>query len=279
MARIRSIKPEFFRSDQVAEVSPLARLMFIGLWTMADRRGRLEDRPKRIKIECLPYDKCDPDVLLGELAAAGLIERYSANGTDVVQITTFEKHQRITGSEAMGESTLPEKPAGTTVETTETQAGNTQETPRTTGRKEGKGKEGKEGTSAREALAEVLPDIGIPITEPEVVDDVGLVLQHVRSELSPRFSRDAQERHIKPRLKSGSTVAEMCLVVDHKKSEWAGTDQSKYLRPETLFRVSHWESYLIAAVAWDEAGRPPMRRNGKVETLAEADRRLASAGH
>lgn len=179
MARIRTIKPEFFRSDQVGSVSALARLMFIGMWTMADRRGRLEDRPKRIKIECLPYDDCDPEALIEELASAGLIDRYEADGFQVIQVTTFEKHQRITGSEAQAESDLPAKPEKRHKATTtkqkgnneETAQGNTQETPGTTeGRKEGKGKEGKERIVADDSS--MVPVDG-PV-EAEVVDDEGV---------------------------------------------------------------------------------------------------------
>lgn len=56
MARSRNIKPAFFFNEQLAEVAPLGRLLFIGLWTIADREGRLEDRPRKIKAEVLAYD-------------------------------------------------------------------------------------------------------------------------------------------------------------------------------------------------------------------------------
>ena len=62
MARARNIKPSFFTNDVLAEIDPLGRLLFIALWTMADREGRLEDRPKRIKAEALPYDDANADV-------------------------------------------------------------------------------------------------------------------------------------------------------------------------------------------------------------------------
>ena len=41
MARIRTIKPEFFTSDDICALSPLARLLYVGLWCEADREGRL----------------------------------------------------------------------------------------------------------------------------------------------------------------------------------------------------------------------------------------------
>ena len=136
--RIRTIKPEFYRSEQVASVSPLARILFHGLWAMADRRGRLEDRPLRIKIEVLPYDDVDIDSELHNLQSAGLIIRYSRAGVKVIQVLNFEKHQRITGKESETESELPEYNG----ETLGKQPGNIGEATETTGR-EGKGKEGK----------------------------------------------------------------------------------------------------------------------------------------
>ncbi len=93
MARSRNIKPGFFLNDQLAECDPLARLLFAGLWCIADREGRLEDRPKRIKIEVLPYDNCDVDELLNQLAKQGFILRYEVGGNRYIQIVNFLKHQ------------------------------------------------------------------------------------------------------------------------------------------------------------------------------------------
>jgi hypothetical protein len=80
MARVRTIKPGFFLNEQLAELPALGRILFAGLWCIADRSGRLEDRPRKIKVETLPYDDCDVDALLDDLAAAGLIIRYLACG-------------------------------------------------------------------------------------------------------------------------------------------------------------------------------------------------------
>ncbi|HGL4641597.1 TPA: hypothetical protein ACKFAW_004883, partial [Enterobacter hormaechei] len=67
-------------NEDLAELDPLARLLFIYLWMLADREGRLEDRPKRIKAEALPYDNVDADLMLDDLAKAGFIHRYEAAG-------------------------------------------------------------------------------------------------------------------------------------------------------------------------------------------------------
>lgn len=93
MARARNIKPVFFTNEELVEIEPLGRLLFIGLWTLADREGRLEDRPKKIKMELLPCDNCNIDDLLQELHEHGLITRYSVNGNQYIQVTNFKKHQ------------------------------------------------------------------------------------------------------------------------------------------------------------------------------------------
>lgn len=93
MARARNIKPGFFLNDLLAEIEPLGRLLFAGLWTIADREGRLEDRPKKIKAAVLPYDDCDIDHLLDELEKRDFIVRYEVNKEKYIQITKWEKHQ------------------------------------------------------------------------------------------------------------------------------------------------------------------------------------------
>lgn len=108
MARSRNIKPGFFLNDKLAECEPLARLLFAGLWCIADREGRLEDRPKRIKAEVLPYDDCDIDQLLNQLAEHGFIIRYEIAGNRYIQVTNFSKHQNPHYKES--ESIIPSPP-------------------------------------------------------------------------------------------------------------------------------------------------------------------------
>lgn len=105
MARSRNIKPGFFTNDALSEVEPLGRLLFAGLWCHADRDGRLDDRPKKIKAEILPYDDCNVDKLLSDLEKAGFIIRYATEQGKFIQILTFSKHQNPHIKEA--ESTIP----------------------------------------------------------------------------------------------------------------------------------------------------------------------------
>lgn len=93
MARARNIKPAFFKNEDLAECSFAARLLYAGCWTLADREGRLEDRPKRIKAELFAFDSIDVEPLLEELASKGFIVRYKVGGVAVILIPTFLKHQ------------------------------------------------------------------------------------------------------------------------------------------------------------------------------------------
>lgn len=108
MARIRTIKPEFFLHEGLAELSPLHRLLFIGLWTLADREGRMEDKPRRIKACVFPWEDCDVDALLADLDAADLVHRYADDAGDrFLSIPSFGRHQRPHPKEAASACPTP----------------------------------------------------------------------------------------------------------------------------------------------------------------------------
>ena len=109
MSRIRYLKPGFFTDDDLGDCSPLARLLFAGLWTIADREGRLEDRPRRIKAQLLPFDDGSAEPLLRELAAHGnppLIVRYRVGDRDYIAIPGWHNHQKPHSKELS--SVIPE---------------------------------------------------------------------------------------------------------------------------------------------------------------------------
>jgi hypothetical protein len=95
MARIRMVKPDFFDDPDIGVLSPLARLFFIGLWTQADREGRLVDDMRRLKIRIFPFDAVDCEALAVELHGKDMIRRYSAGEKHgFIWIRNFTKHQR-----------------------------------------------------------------------------------------------------------------------------------------------------------------------------------------
>lgn len=91
--RARNIKPGFYKNEALSECSAWARLLYPGLWMLADRKGCLEYRPKRWKAELFPYDSLDTVSLAEELEHNGLIVRYSVNGIEYVWIPRFLEHQ------------------------------------------------------------------------------------------------------------------------------------------------------------------------------------------
>lgn len=109
MARTRLLKPGFFKNEQLAELPMAARLLFAGLWLLADRDGRLEDRPRRIKAELFPFDDVDVDDLLAGLSDRGFILRYQAEAVAVIQIVKFLEHQTPHVRETGGNLPSPDK--------------------------------------------------------------------------------------------------------------------------------------------------------------------------
>jgi hypothetical protein len=106
MARIRTIEPEFFTSDDICVLSPLARWLHVGLWCESDREGRLVWTPNVLKRRYLPNDACDIEAVAGELIARGLVVLYSE---DLADIPTFSRHQHVNAREA--QSNLPAPPS------------------------------------------------------------------------------------------------------------------------------------------------------------------------
>jgi len=104
--RARNIKPSLFKNEVLGTADPLLTILFEGLWCEADREGRLEDRPLRLKAEILPYrNDANVDAMLNWLAEHGFITRFEALGTKVIQVLKFSDHQRPHNNEA--ESVLP----------------------------------------------------------------------------------------------------------------------------------------------------------------------------
>lgn len=93
--RARNIKPSLFKNEVLGTADPLLTILFEGLWCEADRDGRLEDRPLRLKAEILPYrDHANIDAMLEWLATHGFIVRYQVQDTKIIQVLKFSDHQR-----------------------------------------------------------------------------------------------------------------------------------------------------------------------------------------
>lgn len=96
MARIRTIKPDFWTDEKIVQLPYEARLLFIGLWNFADDDGRLYEEPERIRMQVLPSEDIDAALLIDLLVAVGLCERHSIDGDkSVIVISNFPEHQKI----------------------------------------------------------------------------------------------------------------------------------------------------------------------------------------
>lgn len=116
MARIRTIKPEFFTSSQVVSCGRDARLVFVALLVFSDDSGIHPADPRRLKLEAFPGDDCSSRQInqwVDELICTGLIERYEANKSAWWRVTGWQRHQRIdqpTFLFPLPNGTVPETP-------------------------------------------------------------------------------------------------------------------------------------------------------------------------
>jgi hypothetical protein len=112
MPRQREIAPGFFHNEDLHALGPHHALFFAGLWGWADREGRIEDRPRRLRAEILPYyPDVDGEKLMADLARAGFVKRYEAEGVRLVWVVNFGDYQHPHPREI--ESVLPEHPDDT----------------------------------------------------------------------------------------------------------------------------------------------------------------------
>lgn len=154
MARIRSIKPCFFRHEGLQELEVKHKgkypmFVFSGLWGHCDRLGRFRWKPKTLKLDILPFIPFDMEKTLALLEQAGYLKRYEVDGEQYGFIPTFTEHQRISGKEAQEAPEFPE-PIEFNDNSPVKQSGSIGEAPETAGR-EGKGREQEGNTLARNA--------------------------------------------------------------------------------------------------------------------------------
>lgn len=230
MARIRSVKPEFWTDGDMLKLSRDARLFYIGLWNFVDDCGVIEGDPMTLKARVFPCDNIDVEQLITELESHRKILRYS-NGDKKpwLLIKSFINHQVI-DRPRKSNNPLPTEDQMKSIGINVNQLKSVQE---------GKGKEGKGG------------DIG---PTPEIIR----LIKMFNDICGTKY-----ESHSKPtvellsaRLAEGYTISDFEQVIRHKYETWGNDPKMReYLRPSTLFRKSHMEDYLNAAK------RHPKRRS------------------
>lgn len=219
MARIRSIKPEFWTDEKLIECSLSARLLFIGTWNFADDAGNLDRSAKQIKARVFPVDNIDCEPLIQELITHGLLNEYSVNDKKYLHIHGFAKHQLI------NRPSLPTCPAFddslvTHVILTESS------------QPEGKGLEG----NGLKALS------GKPDLRPQCVE----IIEFLNAKSGKAFKPvEAHFKFIRARIKEGHTVQDFKSVIARKVKDWKGDPKMDYcLRPKTLFNDTNFANYV-----------------------------------
>jgi hypothetical protein len=114
MSKIRTVKPDLFRHEQLFEAEQISgfplRLLFIGLFTVVDAEGRFRWRPRQLKLDILPYDEIDFNAALSALVEFGFVQHYEYGGEYYGAIPTWHKHQSINQREP--DSVLPDPQRG-----------------------------------------------------------------------------------------------------------------------------------------------------------------------
>lgn len=99
MAHQRLLKSEFFTDYDIAQLPPLYRLFFQGLWCHADRKGTVEYKPRELKVRILPYDEIDPFEAIEKLVASRFLIRYKAGSRTLLAVRSWDKNQAVHKSE------------------------------------------------------------------------------------------------------------------------------------------------------------------------------------
>lgn len=201
MARIRTIKPEFFRheglQDLAIEHGAHVMLVFAGLWGHCDKAGRFEWRPRQLKLDILPFLDFDMAETLEILEAAGMVDRYEVDGKAYGAIDSFREHQRLSGKEQQEPEKHPEPPEKQRIsngEATGKQLGSTGDQMES---QEGKGRE-EEGNGGLPPSE--VGKTGKPVCPPCPIDEV-ISLYHQTLPTNPRMRvrSGARDSHIRAR--------------------------------------------------------------------------------
>lgn len=207
--RARNIKPGFFKNEELVKLSEAVRLLFIGLWCMADRKGRLEDRPMRIKMEIYPADQHDINTMLEQLKNAGFILRYEVEGNRFIQVINFEKHQYPNIREK--DSTIPAPYKHRT-------------------------------STEQKRLNPSLLNTESPILNTAAPDDPGAAFESVWAAYPKRRGRKNAERHYRASVKTPEDVRAIRRALANYKKEIQGKDLQYVKNGDTWF--NNWRDYL-----------------------------------
>lgn len=271
MSRIRTVKPELFRHEELYEAEketglPL-RVAFIGLFTVADREGRFKWRPRSLKLDVLPHDELDFSVVLAALVASGLVVRYDVDGEQFGYIPTFAKHQVINQREAQS-SLPPPFPLDDSVMHVHAHALHSTGHVRAHGEgkgREGKGKEGEQEGNGHTSLSLLDEPLPLSLTACEAQqthgDTTDRVFSHWQTAMDkPRAKLDGKRwKLIKTALAMGYSGDDLCKAIDGcRKSPFHMGENDKSTAYNGLDLILRNAEKIDAFMAMDDA--PPVTR-------------------
>ena len=249
MPRARNIKYSFFMNDELAEHDPIERLFFQSLWCLADFKGDILWRSKKVKALTLPYDDVDIDKIAINLDNSGFIRFYSDGSKIYLNVTNFLVHQNPHKNERDKGSDIPEY---------------TEELRQLIDLKGLKINRDKSGlnqdeneTDPADSLS-LIPDSLNPIPNPQsLIDDPCIVendstteegkkcIDYLNKVTNSRYRpTETNLKFLKARFKEGFTTDDVFKVIDVKAKQWMGTKDDMYLRPATLFNAEKFNQYI-----------------------------------
>lgn len=233
MARIRTIKPEFFTSEDIVSLTPLARLLYIALWCESDKEGRMAWKPKTFKMRYFPADNCDINELCKEITDASLVKLY---GGSYAYIPAFHAHQHINPRESASQLPEPEQDKEATTRGARVEHASTTRGARDSDVQVGREGKGKEGIDTR-------------------VDDADKSTADKSADLPPGFakfwetwpSNDRKQAKGKclDAWKKAHAERDAALVIDHvqslKNGSWTKDGGQFVPAPLTYLNGRRWE--------------------------------------
>lgn len=238
MARKRQIDPDFFTNEKLAALGPYAMLVFEGLWTLADREGRLDDVVMLIHGSTIPYFKDqDCNKILDDLSREHFIVRYQNGDRRYIFIPAFKKRQPVHPNE---------KPSVRPAPTEHDLSWNC-----TT-----KAKPKSRNNHDKAAISsDILKPLSVPSvpsvpsgTNTPAPTGADIPFLEIVSDLNTRtgknFKPDSRmvTRNVSARWKEGYRLDDFRHVNTVKVDEWLGTDMAKHLNPDTLYG-NNFEKY------------------------------------
>lgn len=262
MARIRTVKPEYFRHEGLQDLESAnpgchTMLVFAGLWGQCDKNGRFEWKPRTLKLDILPFIDFDMGKTLSLLCEAGFVRKYINDGREYGEIESFEKHQRISGKEAQepGKHPAPiEYIQGSIGEAPEKQLG----------WQEGKGREREEEGKGKDKYVEALHARREQVAA--VFSHWQKTLGHDRAVLD-----DKRRKIIDARLKEGYSIETLLAAIDGcSKSPFHMGENDRGMKYDGLDLILRDGAHIDQFIKINDNPPRPSGKQAKIESINRA---------